>query len=204
MYTGPSPGSGIGHGGKLTTNPGNRRKFQAKQVSGVAPREHHRLYQVCYPVDGCPDEAISLATEQAISDGVDVINFSIGGSERFPGTIRSRPDLSARDAAALRCRSGGQPGPNFYTLNHSAPWYIQVAAETHDRVLGTSNANEGDITLGGTAPNIPVFNATTATGGISPFGTDPAQTYNLVVPSAMTPPLDPYCNTPFPAAIPAD
>jgi subtilisin family serine protease len=198
-YMGPSPGSGIGHG-VPTTNPGNPAgNFSFAQVSGVAPHANIIAYQVCYPVSGCPDEAILLATEQAINDQVDVINFSIGGTERFPWNDPiALAFLSARDAGIAVAAAAGNAGPNFYTLDHSAPWYIQVAAETHDRVLGTSNANKGGITLGGTAPNIPVFNATTPTGGISPLGTDPAQTYNLVVPSAMTPPLDAYCNTPFP------
>lgn len=195
-YMGPQPGSGIGHG--VPTNPpGAAASFTFPQVSGVAPHANIVAYQVCWPTNGCPDEAILLATEQAITDQVDVINFSIGGSERFPWNDPiALAFLSARDAGIAVAAAAGNEGPAFYSLDHSAPWYIQVAAETHDRVLGVSNASKGAITLGGTAPSMPSFTASTPTGGISPFATNPAQTYNLVVPAA---PLDPYCNTAFPA-----
>ncbi len=195
-YMGPTPGNGVGHG-VPTTNPANPAgNFSFTQVSGVAPHANIIAYQVCYPTSGCPDEAILLATEQAINDEVDVINFSIGGSERFPWNDPiALAFLSARDAGIAVAAAAGNAGPNFYTLNHSAPWYIQVAAESHDRVLGATKQTftlTGDATPGNTPPSITAANF----GGISPFSTDPGQTYNFRIPAA---PLDPYCNTPFPA-----
>jgi subtilisin family serine protease len=188
-YMGPSP-AGVGHG-VPTPN------FSFPQVSGVAPHANIIAYQVCYPTSGCPDEAILLATEQAITDGVDVINFSIGGSERFPWNDPiALAFLSARDAGIAVAAAAGNEGPNFFTLDHSAPWYIQVAAETHDRVLGSTKqtfALLGDATPGNTPPTL----SASSFGGISGYGTDPTKTYNFKIPAA---PLDPYCNTAFPAA----
>src|SRR5581483_6267726 len=47
-------------------------------ISGIAPRAHLIMYRVC-GADGCFSSDSVAAVQQAIADGVDVINFSIGG-----------------------------------------------------------------------------------------------------------------------------
>lgn len=182
-YVGLTPGNGVGHG--VPTG------FTFDRVSGVAPHANVIAYQVCRPTSGCPDEAILLATEQAINDGVDVINFSIGGSERFPWNDPiALAFLSARDAGIAVAAAAGNEGPNFYTLDHSAPWYIQVAAATHDRTLNFSTktfALNGDTT----PPAFPTYGYTTY-GGFSANGISG----DLVDAADFG---DPYCNSPFAA-----
>jgi subtilisin family serine protease len=119
----PLLGSSLGDGNGTPTG------FTFAQVSGVAPHANIVAYQVCFPTGGCPDEAILTAVDQAIQDGVDVINFSIGGSEGFPwNDATALAFLSARESGIAIAASAGNAGPDFYTLSHSAPWYLVVAA----------------------------------------------------------------------------
>ena len=64
-------------------------EFQGN-VSGIAPRAHIATYKVCWDDDdddgggGCASSDSAAAIDQAVLDGVDVINFSVGGaSTRF-------------------------------------------------------------------------------------------------------------------------
>jgi len=160
----PLLGSSLGDGN------GTPSGFSFAQVSGVAPHANIIAYQVCFPTGGCPDEAILLAVDQAIQDGVDVINFSIGGSERFPWTDPlALAFLSAREAGIAIAAAAGNNGPDFFTLSHSAPWYLQVAASTHDRVLDIPQKQFG--LSGATTPPAFATDPSTLYGGISASGT---------------------------------
>lgn len=160
----PLLGSSLGDGHGVPTG------FSFAQVSGVAPHANIIAYQVCFPTGGCPDEAILLAVDQAIADGVDVINFSIGGDERFPwDDALALAFLSAREAGIAIASAAGNNGPNFYTLSHSAPWYLAVAASTHDRVL---DIPQKQLSLSGGSTPVPGFASAdyTTYGGISAAG----------------------------------
>src|SRR5690625_2144149 len=62
------------------------------RTTGVAPRANIISYKVCYKkhpsnkdLDGkCEGSAIQKAWEQAVTDGVDVVNYSIGGDANDP------------------------------------------------------------------------------------------------------------------------
>ena len=160
----PLVGSSVGDGDGVPTG------FSFDRVSGVAPHANLVAYQVCFPTGGCPDEAIVMAVEQAIADGVDVINFSIGGGERYPWQDPlALAFLSAREAGVAVAASAGNAGPNFYTLAHSAPWYLSVAASTHDRVL---DIPQKQLTFSGGSTPPPDFagDPNTTYGGISAAG----------------------------------
>ncbi|QSX30484.1 S8 family serine peptidase [Shewanella cyperi] len=116
--------------------------FNFDHTSGVAPRAHIIAYQVCWPGNGgdpyagCPEEAILAAYEDAIKDGVDVINFSIGGSESFPWEDPMElAFLAAREAGISVAVAAGNSGPYFYSADHTSPWVTTVGASTHDRTL---------------------------------------------------------------------
>lgn len=119
--------------------------FNFDSASGVAPHANIISYQVCIPNEGCPTEAIIKAYEQAIEDGVDVINFSIGGAERFPWEDATElAILAAREAgisvAVAAGNSGGDKHNTFFgSLGHSAPWEMVVAASTSDRVMDVTH-----------------------------------------------------------------
>ena len=82
------------------------------------------------------------AIDQAVADGVDVINFSISGSQtnfRDPVEIAF---LFAADAGVFVAASAGNSGPTTSTVAHPGPWLTTVAAGTHNR------NGEGSVTLG--------------------------------------------------------
>ena len=156
-------------GASLGDGHGTPTGFTFPQVSGVAPHANIVAYQVCFPTGGCPDEAILTAVDQAMDDGVDVINFSIGGGEGFPwNDAIALSFLSARESGIAIAASAGNAGPDFYTLSHSAPWYLVVAAASHDRVL---DIPQKQFALNGTNPAPDFVNQDYTTyGGVSAAG----------------------------------
>ncbi|WP_157599986.1 S8 family serine peptidase [Saccharospirillum impatiens] len=105
----------------------------SKHIAGVAPRANVIAYSVCSEA-GCYLSAILFAINQAIADGVDVINYSIGGGASDPwGDPDSLAFLAAMDAGIFVATSAGNSGPDFATLGNpaDAPWVTSVAASAH-------------------------------------------------------------------------
>ncbi|MBY6107950.1 S8 family peptidase [Ferrimonas balearica] len=131
------------------------------QVSGVAPRANIIAYQVCYPgggsygesYGGCPGDALVAAIEDAILDGVDVINFSIGGLESLPWyDAIEMAFLAAREAGisvAASAGNFGSYGPSL--IDHVSPWLTSVAASTHGREITAEAGSLGSF-VGADAP----------------------------------------------------
>lgn len=164
QYNIPLLGSSLGDGDGIPTG------LVFDTVSGVAPHANIIAYQVCFPNGGCPDEVVIKAIDQAIQDGVDVINFSIGGAERFPWEdANALAFLSAREAGIALAASAGNAGPDFYTLSHSAPWYMVVAASTTDRTLALDKKTLSFSGGNSTPPDFPSYDWTEY-GGISAEG----------------------------------
>ncbi|MFQ3229246.1 MAG: hypothetical protein ACI9DO_000604 [Reinekea sp.] len=122
----------------------------SKTISGVSPRSNVIAYTVCGP-EGCYLGAILFAINQAILDGVDVINYSIGGGSSDPWADNdSLSFLAAMDAGIFVATSAGNSGPDFATVGSpgDAPWITTVAASSHDymyknSVTGLTN-DQGD------------------------------------------------------------
>ncbi len=150
-------------------------------VSGVAPRAHVIAYRVCGE-DGCFGSDSAAAVEQAILDGVDVINFSIsGGSSPYSDAV-SLAFLGAYDAGVVVSASAGNSGPGADTTDHREPWTMTVGASTSDRhFLSTVTLEAGGDTL-------ELTGATVTAGVDTPTEVVLAGDYG-----------DPLCNTPFPA-----
>lgn len=114
-------------------------------ISGMAPRARIAVYKTCWgiaPEGGCPNSDNVAAIDQAVADGVDVINYSISGTStnfRDPVEIAF---LFAADAGVFVAASAGNSGPTASTVAHPSPWITTVAASTHDR------AYSGTVTLG--------------------------------------------------------
>ena len=90
-----SPRDGDGHGSHTSSTIGGNFEVAANingvdfgSISGVAPAAKIAAYKVCWSGpdatttddDGCAESDNLEALDQAIADGVDVINFSLGGS----------------------------------------------------------------------------------------------------------------------------
>ncbi|QBY03741.1 GlyGly-CTERM sorting domain-containing protein [Thalassotalea sp. HSM 43] len=109
--------------------------FSYQQVSGVAPHANIVSYQVCDHLGRCWPEMAIRALEHAIANGVDVINYSIGGGADNPwATADSLAFLNARTAGLHIATSAGNSGPGAETIGSpgNAPWITTVAAYTHD------------------------------------------------------------------------
>jgi subtilisin family serine protease len=106
---------------------------------GVAPRAHIAAYKVCGEV-GCYSTDSAAAIQQAILDGVDVVNFSISGGANPYGDVVSLAFLDAYTAGVFVAASAGNSGPGANTVNHRAGWITTVAASTSDEApLATAN-----------------------------------------------------------------
>lgn len=142
-------------------------------LSGVAPRANIISYRVCYigePVGldsgGCQGSAILKSIDQAVSDGVDVINYSIGSDASDPWRIGSiaRAFLVARNAGVFVATSAGNAGPNEGTIGSpaNAPWVIAVGNATHNTIYGSVVS---DLAGGASPPPDDLIGAS-LTGGI--------------------------------------
>jgi subtilisin family serine protease len=113
-------------------------------MSGIAPRARIAAYKVCWGglEGGCTNSDSVAAIDQAVADGVDVINFSIGGSRtNFLDPVEVA-FLFAADAGVFVATSAGNNGPTVSTVAHPGPWLTTVAAGTHSR------SGTGSVTLG--------------------------------------------------------
>ncbi len=100
-------------------------------VSGVAPGAWLISYKAC-GLAGCPVDDTMAAVEQAVADGVNVLNFSIGGSsDPFTDPVE-QAFLDAYNAGILVSASAGNSGPTAGTVEHLSPWVMTVAASTPD------------------------------------------------------------------------
>ena len=105
------------------------------QIKGVAPHANIIGYDVCD--GGCQGYSILASIDQAIDDGVDVINYSIGSSAA--SNAWTDPDavafLNARAAGIHVATSAGNAGPGAATIGSpgDVPWMTSVGATTHDR-----------------------------------------------------------------------
>ena len=85
------------------------------------------------------------AIEDAIRDGVDVLSYSISGTNNSTVDPVSIAFLNAAAAGIFVAASAGNSGPVASTVNHAAPWMTSVAASTHSSSLrGTVELSSGD------------------------------------------------------------
>jgi subtilisin family serine protease len=105
-----------------------------RTVQGVAPRANVISYLVCFPT--CPVTSSVAAVNQAIADGVDVLNYSISGVDNPWADPVDQAFLNAFNAGIFVAASAGNSGPGAGTVAHTGPWNASVAASTNYRVFG--------------------------------------------------------------------
>jgi subtilisin family serine protease len=138
-----SPRDAAGHGTHVaTTIAGNSVDaflFGTKvaRVMGLAPRARVAIYKACWIEAGglaptCTTSDVARAVDDAVADGVDLINYSLGTTL----TDLTAPDglalLNAFDAGVLTMVAAGNDGPDYGTITapSSAPWVLAVGAST--------------------------------------------------------------------------
>jgi hypothetical protein len=129
-------------------------------VSGIAPGAHVIMYRVCL-VKGCFSSDSVNAVQQAIADGVNVINFSIsGGAQPYSDPVELA-FLDATNAGISVNASAGNSGPGAGTSDHGGPWVTTVGASTGPRAFTSTLHLTAD---GGATFDMP---GVTLTNGIS-------------------------------------
>ena len=154
-----SPRDGNGHGshtaGTAAGNNGVPVTVEGREfgrVSGMAPAAKIASYKVCYTdragENECYTSATLAAVDDAITDGVDVLNYSISGSV---DTVVDAVEIAfegAAEAGVFVATSAGNSGPGPETVAHPSPWVTTVAATTHVSFEGTVVLGNGEQ-LGG-------------------------------------------------------
>ncbi|MCT2085496.1 S8 family serine peptidase [Microbacterium enclense] len=188
-----SPRDGDAHGSHTASTAAGNNGVEADvegidfgAISGVAPAAKVAAYKACYsgpdPLvttdDVCALSDLLGAINAAVDDGVDVINYSIGGGAAT--TTLALEDAAFFNAAAAGifvAVSAGNSGPDASTADHASPWYTTVAASTIPTYEGTVTLPNG-FQAAGASVSVPAGEEVTGpvvyAGDIAASGADPA------------------------------
>ncbi len=107
-------------------------------ISGIAPRARIAAYKALwstedgYTAHGYTSDLVA-AIDQAVADGVDVINYSVSGTTSDFLDPVELAFLYAAEAGVFVAAAAGNSGPASATVAHPGPWLTTVAAGTHSR-----------------------------------------------------------------------
>lgn len=145
-----------GHGTHTaTTAAGNRTSASlfgtlVGDVEGIAPKARIAVYKACWLRPNanrasCNTSDLANAIDEAVADGVDVINYSVGSTLARTTAPDDLALLAAAKAGVLAVVAAGNEGPNLGTIGSPAggPWVITTAASSRD---GESNVEAMEIT----------------------------------------------------------
>ncbi|WP_157581623.1 S8 family serine peptidase [Phycicoccus sp. Root563] len=126
-------------------------------VSGIAPDAQVIAYKALGDLGGFTSD-LADAIDQAVADGVDVINYSIGGGAQTV-SADTIAFLFAADADVFTAVSAGNSGPGAATIGGPAdvPWVTGVGATTYPTFykgvvkLGNGRSYVGGSVTRGTA-----------------------------------------------------
>jgi len=123
--------------------------------SGMAPAAHVAVYKALWQTEDGQGSGTSAglvaAIDDAVADGVDVINYSVSGSSTYVVTADELAFMGAAEAGVFVSTSAGNSGDTVgvSSVAHNSPWTMTVAASTHDRgvknfvTLGNGETYEG-------------------------------------------------------------
>lgn len=133
------------------------------EATGMAPRARIASYKVCWTYDDktnpdgsnsrntCYNSDAIAAIDEAVKDGVNVLNYSISGSQTSSADAVEQAFYRASLANVFVAASAGNSGP-ANAVAHISPWVTTVAASTHDRnfaanvILGNGGSYSGAST----------------------------------------------------------
>lgn len=129
----------------------------------MAPRARIAAYKICWTdgvsgKNGCSTASTVAAVEQAVKDGVNVINYSIGPSAGG-GSFSEAGEaafLGAANAGVFVAASAGNSGPTSTApapVSHISPWLTTVGNSTHDRMFVADATTGAGTVLTGASNN---------------------------------------------------
>lgn len=159
-----------GHGSHTSSTAGGNANVSASvggvpmgKVSGMAPRARIAAYKVCWTdgvsgKNGCATSNSVAAIDQAVKDGVNVINFSIGPNAGG-GAFNEATEvafLGAASAGVFVSAAAGNSGPTSSPpapVSHISPWLTTVGNSTHNRTYIASAALGSGVKVDGASSN---------------------------------------------------
>jgi len=154
-----SPRDSTGHGSHTASvaagDPGVRTRIDGQPfgpLSGMAPAARIAVYKACWAApdpaeDGCTSADTVAAVDRAVADGVDVLNYSVSGSQD-PADSVEQSFLNAAAAGVFVAAAAGNTGPALGGVGHAAPWVTTVGASTHRLYLGGVRLGDGEQYVG--------------------------------------------------------
>ncbi|XP_042504164.1 subtilisin-like protease SBT2.5 [Macadamia integrifolia] len=141
-----SPLDGDGHGSHTAAIaagnngiPVRMHGYEFGRASGMAPRARIAVYKALYRIFGGFVSDVVAAIEEAVQDGVDILNLSVGANSP-PATTRitflnpfDAALLSAVKAGVFVVQAAGNGGPFPKTMLSYSPWITSIAAASDDR-----------------------------------------------------------------------
>jgi hypothetical protein len=160
----PSARDDSGHGTHMATTAAGNGGVSMSAVgnplgtaTGIAPRAHVAVYKVC-GANGCYNSDAVAAIQQAVLDGVDIINYAVsGGTSPFSDPV-SLAFLDAYNAGVFVATAAGNTG--LGTVNHASPWTTTAGATTINRSF------QSTLYLAATGGASLTLTGVTVTGGI--------------------------------------
>ncbi|MQM06275.1 hypothetical protein Taro_039096 [Colocasia esculenta] len=103
-------------------------------AAGVAPRAHIAVYKIC--ILFCDEKDVLKGMDQAITDGVDVIAYTVNFSAKpfYEDSIAIASLRAAEKGVFVSC-SAGNSGPDAGSVSNDFPWVATVGASTVDRMV---------------------------------------------------------------------
>ena len=135
--------------------------------SGMAPAAHVAVYKALWQTSDGRGSGTSAglvaAINDAVADGVDVINYSVSGSSEYVVTADELAFMAAAKAGVFVSTSAGNDGDTVgvSSVAHNSPWTMTVAASTHNRgVRSTLTTGDGTtyegVGYGGPTEQLPM------------------------------------------------
>jgi subtilisin family serine protease len=132
---------------------------EVDRIVGIAPRARIAVYKACWLEPGrirgsCSTSDLQRAIEDAVADGVDIINYSVGNTDISISDPDDLALLAASNAGVLSVVAAGNDGPFKGTIlsPSGAPWVLTVGASSRtgdkfDDIVRVNSPNDvaGDM-----------------------------------------------------------
>jgi Subtilase family/Peptidase inhibitor I9 len=175
-----SPRDGSGHGSHVAATAAGNSGVDVRidgqdfgRRSGAAPGAALAVYKACWAApdpsrDGCSTADALAAVDQAVHDGVDVLDYAASGPADTPDDPLETAFANAAAAGVFVATSAGDHGPRPGTLAHGMPWVATVAAAAEPTFQGGVALGDGVHVFGSMASDRSVPPTPLVYGGAVP------------------------------------